>query len=144
MISRAALLSVAVVSCASFANGQSVCPGMDADQVLSVKSKRQIERTVEAEISKRLIGKQHLDWDCLAHDFKNTGDNAGYRRIRNDASKATTHRFSVDRTRDWFHLWFPAPGGSNGVYVAIVVQLDDGRIELVERGGKRREIESPQ
>lgn len=116
---------------------------MDTDRVLSVKNKQQIESVIEAEILMRLNKDYRLDWDCLAHDFKDTGNNVEYQRLRNKADKSTTHRFSIDRTRDWFHFWFPAPGGSNGVYVAIVIQYENGRIEIIERGGKRRTIRTP-
>ena len=108
-----------------------------------LNSKRAVERFIAKEIRSSFQMNGIVDWGCLALEFEAVSDNASvivYMDVRNQDGSVSgdTYRFTLDRTDGFwgvFARYMPVPGGSNGVFTAIVKFAADGKVFIIQRGG---------
>lgn len=81
-----------------------------------------------------------VDFDCLMREFDALGKRTSVMFIRGGGyDGADIFRFTVDNriNTPWNYL-VGAPGASNGIFTAIINLAVDGRIAIIERGGRAR------
>lgn len=106
----------------------------------SLNSKRAVEKFIEHEILESYRKNGFVDWECLVDKFQSAEENTSvlvYNKVPS-LDGADVYRFTVDKTGGFvgfFRGLFSVPGGSNGVYTAIVNHAVDGKVSVIQRGG---------
>lgn len=102
----------------------------------AISSKSEAEKVLERELRLQYQKFGGVDLVCIAGLFADIGRNFSVRRFVNNNVGRSSYHFTVVKFPSF--PFIPAPGGSNGRYVAIVTQEADGKIYIVERGGIMR------
>lgn len=110
------------------------CPSEPMD-LRGIQDKPEIETFMAARIQESFALNGVVDWNCLVLRFDATlGERTSVVIYRGVAEGGDVYRFSLNR-RSMLRWWWAAPGGSNGIFTAIVSALDDGRVFITTRGG---------
>lgn len=106
-----------------------------------VRTKKQLEEIVEAEIRASLGRDGRVDWSALKEKFENASDRCTVTIVGDDAKSPEGVAFRVDN-RSPLSVFVGFPGASNGEFVAGVDLRVPGRIGIVQRGGERKWLKS--
>jgi hypothetical protein len=97
-----------------------------------------MEIAIESEIIDNFKRSGEIDIGCLVDHFQNSGERLAVRIIpKGGPNGADVFRFTVDNSNLLENL-ISVPGGSNGVFTAILIRNGQGSVAIVERGGKLR------
>lgn len=116
----------------------------ESDQFQNVRSTREIDRLIEQAILAYLDADGEVDWLCFAEAFMEMSnelpEKLRVRLLPQGPDQRGVYRFTI-RNVQLLDFLFPAPGGSNGEFTAIVHAENPTRIAIVERGGNYRWLE---
>lgn len=130
------LLSAVLPILVCFAPVPEICTRMNPNQYHQVESKNQIEEIISEDILSMHAQQGRVDWNGLIQCFENLGDIYSVNLIPNGGfDNADIIRFSIDKTNILTNLT-SVPGASNGIFTAIINRTADGRVAIVQRGGK--------
>jgi hypothetical protein len=116
------------------------CHQMESKDYFDIRTKKGMEFQLQKEMEKMYAQFGKVDFDCLMREFDALGKRTSVMSIRGGGyDGADVFRFTVDNriNSPWWYL-LGAPGGSNGVFTAIINLYKDGRIAIIERGGRVR------
>ena len=120
--------------------------------IYAIYSKRKIEEVIIELLSKNYQEFGDLHWACIVHKFeqqdarlkvkihKDVVNPKGVPPLHPDKDIVKgVYRFTVVRSWNIFALLLSfGPGASNGVFTAIVNLTSDGRVAVIQRGGKEK------
>jgi hypothetical protein len=132
------LVSLSLLGACTSAHGQ--CYQMNSKDYFSIRSKQEMGSRLQKDLETMHAQLGKVDFDCLMREFDALGKRTTVELIRGGGfDGAHIFRFTVDNriNAPWTYL-LSAPGASNGIFTAIVNLTEDGRIAIVERGGRLR------
>lgn len=113
----------------------------EPDQFQHVRSKREIDHLIEQAILAYLDAYGEVDWLCFAEAFMEMNNELPEKLWVNllpqGSDQRGVYRFTIQNVQ-LLDFLFPAPGGSNGEFTAIVRAENPTQIAIVERGGNYR------
>ncbi len=116
----------------------------EPNQFKGVRGGREIGRLIERSILAYLGADGEVDWLCFAEAFMEMNNHLPeklwVRLIPEGPNQRGVYRFTI-RNVNLLDYLFPAPGGSNGEFTAVVRAKNLKQIAIVERGGSYRWLE---